>query len=349
MMRVVRSVRRFGLLAALMLTPVFVSHDAFAQASGDRVKAAWKLEEGKRALAKGDADKAVPILEEAHAVIALPTSGLPLAQALAKTGKLVRAREVATATAKHPKSAKEAFTVTQARANADKLRIDLDKRIPKLTVSVSGATSHTLRVDGADAPPLEDGVLRIDPGAHRVEAVAGGKTVGEEVKLTEGEARTLSLALGGAAAAPAKPDAPAKAPPDDDDAPAKEPAKPLVERTPHVHAEQGHAAAVVSILGFGLGFAGIGIGVGGFLVSGSNKDELEALGCTSDACPDRLARRLDEADTIGLVSIVGFAVGGAGIVTGIVGLAVEASSGPDEPGDVALELGPGFVGVRGAF
>ena len=186
--------RRLVALASLTVA-LAIGSTAGAQPQSEKAQAAWRLEEGKRALAKGDLDKAITAFEEAHTVLRQPTSGVPLAQALVKKGRLADALSVARAVQATPKAGKEAFSVTKARADADALAAELDKRVPKLRTSAPDGTAVT--VDGRDVP-LDDGVRRVDPGDHTVEGKLGDKRASATVKLAEGDDKTVTLEFGSA-------------------------------------------------------------------------------------------------------------------------------------------------------
>src|SRR5688500_16131446 len=175
---------RFLLAVGLSLTLVSIGSVATGQPQSEKAQAAWKLEEGKRALAKGDLDAAIPALEAAHVILKQPTSGAPLARALAKRGRLADALGVARAVAQSPKAGPEAFSVTSARAEAEKLAADLDKRVPKLRIEAPETAAVT--IDGRDVP-AENGVRRVDPGDHVVEGRHEGKNAKADIKLGEGD------------------------------------------------------------------------------------------------------------------------------------------------------------------
>ncbi len=321
-------------LAALLAGSLMVP-PADAQPQSEKARAAWRLEEGKRSLARGDADKALPALEEAHMILRLPTSGLPLTQALAKKGRLadalVVARGVGPATA-----GKEAFSVTSARAQLDKLEAELDARVPKLRITAPEGASIT--IDGRDVP-ADAGVRRVDAGSHKVEGKLGDALAAAEVTLAEGEDRAVTLdfsrrsagAEPAAAAGPptAPPAAGAAAPPPPASAP--EPAPPT-------------GAVAVALAGFTTFAAGGGLGVGAFLAGRARLKDLE--GACGGSCTGRLLREERDAQGIQLVGFVGFGLAGAGLVTGIVGAVMAGTSGPSGEAAVAPELGPGYAGVR---
>jgi hypothetical protein len=329
------STRLLGL--AVLTFTLGLAPIAEAQPQSEKAKAAWRLEEGKRALAKGDLDKAITALEEAHTILRQPTSGVPLAQALVKQGRLADALAVARAVQASPKAGKEAFSVTRARADADALVADLDKRVPKLRVTAPEGAAVT--IDGRDVP-VDDGVRRVDPGDHSVEGKLGDKKASAAVKLVDGDDKTVTLDFGGKTAAAA---APAAAPESDGGAqpPAGGPAKPPAQEEP---AGGGNpAAATAAIVGFTTFAAGAGLGVGAFLWGTSRLDDLD--GPCGGSCSGRLAREERDAEAMRLFGFVGFGLAGAGLVTGIVGAAVAGSASSSESA-IAPEIGPAYAGLR---
>lgn len=341
-----RSAQLVAALSILALTPA----SAVAQPQSEKAKAAWRLEEGKRALAKGDADKAIAALEEAHSVLWLPTSGVLLAQALVKKGRLADALAVAKSVAALPKDSKEAFSITRARADAEKLAADLDKRVP--TLRVTAPEGAAVLIDGRDIP-VDAGVRRVDPGDHKVEGKLADKTATAEIKLAEGDDKSVTLELGGRAAGPAGA-AGAGATPgagagkgDEAEAP-KGAGAPKAAAKPDEDTQSGNpAAATAAIVGFSTFAAGTGLGIGAFLWGKSRLSDLEdACGGT---CSGRLAREERDAEAMQLLGFIGFGLGGAGLVTGIVGAAVAGTAGSSKEAAVAPEIGPGYAGLRARF
>jgi hypothetical protein len=326
-----------GLAAMLTFAPA-----VHGQSQADRAQAAWKMAEGKRALAKGDLDAAIAAYEAAHVVLKQPDSGAPLARSLAKKGRLADALAVARAVAQSPKPGKEAFSVASARAEAEKLFADLDKRVPKLKVEAPEGTSVT--IDGRDVPS-ENGVRRVDPGDHKVEGKRDGKTATADVKLTEGDDKSVMLDFGGGAAAATtdNPKADGGSEPKGEGA---EPAPKDVAKEPE--AKGNPAAATAAIVGFTTFAAGTGLGLGAFFASQSRLDDLDEK-CGGD-CTGSLKREENDANAIRIFAFAGFGVAGAGLVTGIVGAAVAGSAGSSkESAHVEPLVGPGYAGLRGRF
>lgn len=327
-----------GLAALLTFAPA-----VHAQSQADRAQAAWKMAEGKRALAKGDLDAAIAAYEAAHVVLKQPDSGAPLARALAKKGRLADALAVARAVAQSPKPAKEAFSVASARADAEKQYAELDKRVPKLKVEAPEGTSVT--IDGRDVPS-ENGVRRVDPGDHKVEGKRDGKTATLDVKLAEGDDKSVKLDFGGGGAGAPAPDRPKS---DGGGEPKEDGSKPPAKDAPKEPETKGNpAAATAAIVGFTTFAAGAGLGLGAFFSSQSRLDDLDEK-CGGE-CTGRLKREENDANAIRIFAFAGFGVAGAGLITGIVGAAVAGSAGSSsEKAWIEPTVGPGYAGLKTRF
>jgi hypothetical protein len=107
-----------------------------------------------------------------------------------------------------------------------------------------------------------------------------------------------------------------------------------------------------SLMSFGVGALGLGLGVGAGVVTLKNAAALRAR-CPTGVCAPTVDNTSDvaAANGMGIASTVGFVLGGAGLVTGVVLAAVKpGAKGPAAPGPGAtLEIGPGYVGVGGVF
>ncbi len=333
---------RFLLAVGLSLTLLSIGSVAGAQPQSEKAQAAWKLEEGKRALAKGDLDAAIPALEAAHVILKQPTSGAPLARALAKQGRLADALGVARAVAAIPKAGPEAFSVTSARAEAEKLAADLDKRVPKLRIEAPETAAVT--IDGRDVP-AENGVRRVDPGDHVVEGRHEGKSAKADIKLAERDDKSVKLdfATGGAAVAAAGGAGDAAAASEGAGAAPAAPSKPPADTE---ESAGNPAAKTAAIVGFSVFAFGTSVGVGALLSSMSTLDDLDAT-CGGE-CTGRLAREENDAQNTRIVAFVGFGLAGAGLITGIVGAAMSGSSSSSESAVEPL-VGPGYAGLRTRF
>jgi hypothetical protein len=268
----------------------------------------------------------------------VPSTGVALARAQEKLGKLLEARDTALSVSRSSAQPNESGVFTEARAAAQELAEAIEPRIPALTVAVEGAPLDQLAVsiDGAELPRNLLGVARkLNPGKHVATASAQGfHRARSEIELKEAASETLTLRLepstgptteswpktrGGPASAIAGADRPSRV-------------SPLV------------------YVGFGVGAAGLALGsVTGILSlskASSAKDH-----CQGNACSEAAREDIDGSKTLANVSNVAFAVGVVGIGAGIYGL---LSSGGDhetgraKPGVEPL-VGGRFLGVRGIF
>jgi hypothetical protein len=277
-----------------------------------------------------------------------------LARAQERLGQLVRAREAYLKITKEtlPATAPQAFRDAQASAEQE-LRA-IEPRIATLTLSVEGAEGATdlqVMIDGSPTPAALLGVPRpIDPGEHRIEAVASGfRGEPATVKLLDGERKEVVLRLAkdpnAAAAQPAAAEVPAPAPPVDSAAAASN--------------DSGKAMRIGSYVAFGVGALGLGAGTY-FLIDSRSKrsdadaktQECEARGpcLASNPLAGQIAELDDDASGSLTLSIVGFAVGGVGIATGAALLLMSPSDEGQSAGfSITPVLGFGTAGVIGRF
>lgn len=337
-----------GLLLSLLLSLTASSRaEPVAAPAAASVKetsrAMFRLEEGKRALARGDVDAAVAALEDAHAVLRSPTSAVALGRALEKKGRLADALARYREAAESKRSPKEGFAIAQALDEAKKSVARLDVRVPAVKLEVVGAPGASLELDGKAAPPADaEGRLRVDPGARRFGAVHDERRVEVKLELAEGARETVRLDLTPPGATSIAPRA------------AGEHAEPPTASRPgggHSHASRGASAAgLVAVSGFALAAAGGGVGLGTMLFASGRRSDVEAS-CGA-SCPPSAERELEELDGLGVVSIVALGIGGAGLVTGVVAAIAGAGSSGDETSSTSsLQLGvaPGYVGLSGRF
>ena len=114
-----------------------------------------------------------------------------------------------------PETPDEPPPYKQARAAAETLAADLDKRIPTLHVLVRDgavtAAPSQLRVDDTDVPAVAASApQRLNPGAHVVYARHGDREGTQRVELREAESKSVTVILTGQAAR--APSAPAASP-----------------------------------------------------------------------------------------------------------------------------------------
>ncbi len=267
-----------------------------------------------------------PAVEESQRLDPRPGALFTLAECNAKWGKL------ATAAAQYDDFLRGVSRLpAEKRANyqdrvddAQRQKLALAPRVPKLTVSVAGGLPPGAKVT-CDGLPLGAGALDLplplNPGDHQLTVQQGetGPVVRRAVRLEPGEIKRIEL--------PAPPPAPAPA------------------AAPGPGAEPGGSAGSAQrTIGFVVG----GVGVAGLVVGGiagalalSSGDEVER------ECPERVCTRagygtLDRAKNEALLANVGLGVGLAGLLAGTV--LVLTADGPPQPAPP-----PAAGAVRPAF
>jgi hypothetical protein len=195
----------------------------------------------------------------------------------------------------------------------------------------------------------------IDPGSHKLEASATGMSaVPQTITVKEGATSSVALKLEPDPNAAPPPAAPVAAPAAGPASSAPPPA------APPPASEAGSSTSglrIGSYAAFGVGVAGLAMG-GIFAAQSSSKrkdaDEAYAQcgGDTGCRTTNPLSQRVDELDdsarTAKTLSIVGFALGGVGVATGVT-LFILSANHKNERASLQPWLGVGSAGVRGTF
>lgn len=310
---------RVGLVCALLSA---FSADAQAQGVKEQAEAKQLWTTGRQAIAGGRADDAAERFRKAVELHPKAQYKLDLARALVQQKKLVEAVELLNqvATTGEPNSG-------LAIAAAKKLLKEVEPRLPWVKITVKGPSAGDVvtTIDGERVDA--SGEIPFDPGQHTVVAEAEGYEPGEKtVDLAEGAHEDVVFVL--TASAPEAPDVVAEEEPDD----------------------EGGGSLVPPIIAFGVGAVGLGVGTAFGIIAFNQTSEVEER-CGGSVCPPEEQDALDESKRNGNISTVGFVVGAVGVSTGII-LLLAMGGGDDEPEDEARlvpVVGPGVVGVRGAF
>ena len=318
--------RASKLLLVLCLTAIPAA--AAAQPASGPDAARPLAEKGIELYHRGETAEALELLTRAEAIFDAPVQQVYIARANAKLGRLLEAqrryRKVISAEPNPNESPAVAAIRDAARRESDALR----ERIPSLTVSVAGANADTrASVDGSEVSlaDLERG-MRLDPGEHDVEISAQH----HRVTLREGRGERLDVALGAA-----EPEAPA-------------PGSPAVE-SPAPTADEPAPSRAPAILALSVGAAGLALGAVTGVITLSNASELKAT-CKDGHCPRDQADRGDDVGKLAAISTVSFAVGAAGIVTGVVLLTLrpaKPTAGGAPP--VRVAVGLASLSASGSF
>lgn len=266
-----------------------------AQPSAADLESARELfKEGREARQNGDLKRALDRFKAAHAYGQTPVTALELGRTHIQLGELVEGREVLLSVARMKVQPDETEKSTAARTEAADLAEEVKKRIPSVSVKLTGVASDsaaTLTVDGFAVPIVGlNGVRKANPGKHVVVARAGTREETRNVDLEEGKTQEVTLDLAGAPVPAPVPEAPSGP---------KE-------------------INLVTWIGAGVGVVGIGVGaVAGIVALGKSSKVRNA--CTDVHCPPSAKDDVDSGRTAATVSTLAFAVGGAGAITAAVG------------------------------
>lgn len=333
---------RSALLLALLALPLaaLVPARALAQTPTPTPPTAQELEtarglykEGKELRARGNLRGALEKLQAAHALGNTPVTGIELARTYVLVGQIVEAREVCLYVARMPVASDETEKSAEARTDAAKLAEELRPRIPTLHVTVQGLapgeTAH-LSIDGVAIPDAAVGEpQKVDPGKHAVAIQVGrggaAREVHAEAQVAEGQNADVVLTV---------PPVPPPEPP-----------------APPVHPTSAGASTALVRVGFATAIVGGAVGLLSGLTAWNKKSQLESE-CPTDACTTSGAQQdLSTAKTWGNVSTVAFAIGGAGVVVGVIGLLTGRSDGDVHGASTGVSpwIGAGAAGLHGRF
>lgn len=286
-----------------------------------------------------DYPAALKAYQGAHALVKLPMTGVAVARVQAALGLLVEALDSAAEVKQMPRHASEGPAYAKARADAEALTERVLARTPSLQVSVSGPDGEIrdgveVSIDDVSLPSAAALLPRkVNPGNHKVAVVAPGfKRATREVDVPEGGVFPVLI--------PLKRDTGSGGDPGPGPGPSPGPTT------------KGGLSPLVFV-GFGVGAAGIIAGAVSGGISIGKTSEIEP-DCDDGHCLPSRRDDISSATTMANISNVTFAIGAAGVVTGVVGLFLPR--GGREDGVVkagALRLvpvvGPSGAGVIGTF
>jgi hypothetical protein len=342
--------RVLGLLAAFLLCAQHVH----AQSDEDRAGARAAASQGIKAFRAGRWEEAADLLTRAEALVHAPTHLLYLGQAEEKQGHLVKAREAYLKITRETLAPNAPNAFKKAQADAERLLEALEPRLPYVNVNVmpEGAREVTVTMDGTEVPGALVGVSHpVDPGEHTFQGTAKGWE-GDPVtiNLGEGERKDVDITLR-----------------QTETAPGETTGEGTEAGTGATVGEGGTSGTVPAeskgmspwtIGGFvGLGVGALGIGMGTYFVldAASLRDKADAL-CTlpGGGCPldkkDKVDSYDSDADSSNRLAVVGFVVGGVGVVGGVAALLIGANDhSTTAQSGVRPYFGFGTVGVTGRF
>jgi hypothetical protein len=305
---------------------------------------------GVNAYQAGDYTTASAKLEKAYAVLKAPSLGLWSARALAKLGKLVEASERYVDVTRLQVSGGDVAVHEQAKKDAASEHAALAPRVPKLLVRVTGVEEREVAVT-IDGTPLANALIGehspVNPGTHTVSGKRGDETVEERISIAAGTEQSVELKFKGGPL----PEATTGAASVDETRPVRgSDASDRYTVDPSTRSRRGSPA--LRTLGW------IGLIAGGAAVAGGAATGIIVLDWRSQIDSDEEKARdpgtRNRYETLRTITLVSLISGGVLTTAGIVILAVTPSGGSanNDIGKgrfVAVEVGPGSLGVNGAF
>lgn len=337
--------RRAALAIVSLLLAALAGSTAYAQ---DSVAASSALfDKGLKNMLAGRYSVGCPQLAESYRLDPAPGTLFTLAECERKGGK------IATALARYDdylqlfnRMSPDEQAHQRGRDKVSKTEhAALEKVVPELTLKLpANAPANTVvKLDGKrfDAPSL--GVaLPVDPGAHAITTQApGAPTHTQHISIKKGERKSITLVV---ALAPTPPATHPAAPPVAPATPAPEPG---AEQRP------SHQKTWAYVLG-GVGIAGIGVGSVTGLLAMSKKSTVDSQCSTPTTCSPTGKQAADSGKSLALVSTIGFGVGAAGLISGVVlwlTAPAEHSSADRRGITPTAGVGPtgGWLGASGRF
>lgn len=367
MSRYLRSGTKRGLPYCLALLCTLSAAQAGAQTDEQRSGARAIATEGASAFKAGRYQEAVDLFAKAESLVHAPPHLLFLARSHAKLGQLVKAREAYLKIVKEqlPANAPVAFRDAQSAA-ADELKA-VEPHIGALQVNLTGAENArdlVLTIDGQPVSSVLVGVAQpIDPGEHQIAAHATGlRAAPASVTIHDAERQSITLALlaDPTSVAPIAPLAPGSAPLAVPPPAATDHAAPPMTQAPAADTSApGNGLKVGAYVAFGVGAVGLGVGTLFALRSKSKRSDADKADAQLEPrCPcsvddpdaKNVASLDDAARSAKTLSIVGFALGGAGVATGVT-LLVLSTHKSEAPQGASVQpwFGLGSAGLRGSF
>ncbi len=311
----------------------------------DKANARKLFNEGLDLRKAGDASGALAKFEAADALLPTPRGRLELGRQRVLVGHLVEGYTTLRSVAQLKVDPKDEAKYAPHRAEAEKLALEVEARIPTLRIELVGAA--TVQIDGVTVPNAALTQPRmLDPGKHVVVARAeGGPEKREEITLLEGESKTVKLDVqkpSGSVEAVPTPNKPLDPAP-----PVAPPKKPPLPREGEGLGTQQTWALVTG----GVAAVGVIVGTWAGLSARSLRDEAAPFctapggGCTDIRGVDLKQKALGRAD----VSTVAFVSAGV-LLAGATVLWFSAPSRDRGPVmRTGLVVGVGSIGLTGQF
>ena len=332
---------------AVTASTIGLAPNAFAQNEADKATARQLGLEGDTALNNKDFKSAEDKCKRADQLFHAPTLMLCLARGQAGNGHLVAAQESYNRILREgaPPGSPPAFVkaVEDARKEVD----EVSARIAQVVVQVTGADNPTVTLDDQPFSNAALGVKRpVDPGDHVVKATAPGYKPGEaHFSVVEAGDANASIEL------QKDPNAVIAPPPGGGN-----PGPGGTTEPPPGGSSGGSMNKTLGYAALGVGAAGVVVGsIFGVLA-------ISAHGSLADSCQNGTCDPSKDGDvssyhTKGLVSTIGFIVGGVGLAGGAVLIltapkshaSAQVGQGAGRGTYISPYVGPGSAGITGKF
>ncbi len=189
---------RVGFYRSLFCALLLRTHVAVADDAASRETARALYAEATKLVAAKSPREALPKFEAAYAAMPTPIIGLAWARALESIGELLEARDRALQASLLPPQREETPRSATARKELADFLGELDKRVPKITIS-TGNRETELKLTLA-AKPIEKALfgqaLLRNPGKYELVATCGKETVHKAtIDLKDSEHREVDLSL----------------------------------------------------------------------------------------------------------------------------------------------------------
>lgn len=286
---------------------------------------------GLQAYQAADFDTAYAKLNQAYALLEVPSLGLWSARALIKLGRWIEARERLRRVAILPIDEGKRDVQRKAQSEARRELSLLEARLPVVRFQSPGVpVLDALELNGVALSPMPTGAGHaVDPGRHRAVAERRGQRVAVNFEIAEKEARIVVLDF----------------------------------KEPGMTTRAGAAASGASPFDpssaawIGMGGAAVGLVFGattGLLALGKKNSLEDAKQCRSGLCDPSARKEVEDYNLLLKLSSVGFVAGGVLAATGIVLFSIPSNpeAGPNSAthqSTLRLELGPAGVTVRGVY
>ncbi len=253
----------------------------------------------------GDYEGALNDYRGADTIMGVPTTGIEVGRTFAVLGRLLEAKQAFERVLAYPRAEEEPEAFTKAREKAQAALLELEERIPRVTITAGwpGEVGRAaLSVDGILVP--EGKPLPLDPGKHKLEVSAPGfMTEVQTFTLVEAARDEIRVLL--RAPPPGTKPAPSSEPGPGPAAPRPEP-----EIPPWTW--------------IGVGVAGAGVLVGAITggLSLARASDVKALHLGDNTYPESARSAQEESVTLAHVSTVGFCIAGAGAAVALAGVLV---------------------------